>query len=355
MSRTAVSRSRRLTVSPGARASRRAASRRSRVRASASSAYALSGPVRRDGSIHRGEDFVQALGLAPEMEAAFDVVVDHLGEAPELALDGLGPLDQHVQNTVLGSLRKHEVVAAHLRRRLQLVVDTSVPLLDASGVPGEVEVEEIGAVGLEVEALAGGVGGDQDAQGVAGQVGVEAALELLSLRPHGLPVDGLNAVLGEVGPGDGLFEHRSEGAEVAGRVEAPGADCTPRLLLEDAAVDLEVPVDLQGLSLGIVVGAREADARRRGRVGGLHRLHQSAPRTHLDQLAHPGRSVGHPFGGLDQRRHRPLTWSLVRCFALPRWDEGAARAGGQADQRSKVPVRTGWTLPPTRIGSSTSR
>ena len=58
--------------------------------------------------------------------------------------------------------------------------------------------------------LAGGVGGDQDAQGVAGRVGVEAALDLLSLRPHGLPVDGLDALLGEVGAGDGLLQHRAE-------------------------------------------------------------------------------------------------------------------------------------------------
>ena len=143
-------------------------------------------------------------------KTAFDVVVDHLGEAAELALDGVGLPDQDLQDVVLGALRQDEVVAAHPRRRLQLAVDAPVALLDAARVPGQVEVEEVGAVGLEVQPLAGGVGGDEDAQRVARGVGVEAALDLLALRPHGLPVDGLDTLLGEVGAGDGLFEHLAQ-------------------------------------------------------------------------------------------------------------------------------------------------
>ena len=92
-----------------------------------------------------------------------DVVVDHLRQAAQLALDGLGLADQHVEHPVLDPLRQHEVVAAHLGRRLQLAVDAAVALLDAAGVPRQVEVEEVGAVGLEVQALAGRVGGEQDA------------------------------------------------------------------------------------------------------------------------------------------------------------------------------------------------
>ena len=53
ISRAADSSSRRWIVSPGARAFCKADSRRSSVRASASSAYTLSGPVRRDGSVQR--------------------------------------------------------------------------------------------------------------------------------------------------------------------------------------------------------------------------------------------------------------------------------------------------------------
>ena len=54
-------------------------------------------------------------------------------------------------------------MANDLRRGLELAVDAPVALLDAAWVPGQVEVEEIGAVGLEVQPLAGGVGGEQDA------------------------------------------------------------------------------------------------------------------------------------------------------------------------------------------------
>ena len=100
-------------------------------------------------------------------KAPLDVVVDHLGKAAELALDGLGLLHQDFENAVLLALREHEVVTTHLRRRLKLAVDAPVALLDAAGIPGQVEVEEIGAVGLEVQPFAGGVGGEQNPQRVA--------------------------------------------------------------------------------------------------------------------------------------------------------------------------------------------
>ena len=103
-------------------------------------------------------------------QSALDVVVDHLGEAAEFALDGLRLADQHFQHAILGALREHEVVAADLRGRLQLAVDAPVALLDAAGVPGQVEVEQVGAVRLEVQSLAGGVGGDQDAQRIVRRV-----------------------------------------------------------------------------------------------------------------------------------------------------------------------------------------
>ena len=73
-------------------------------------------------------------------------------------------------------------------------------------------------------------------------------------------------------------------AELTGRVEAPGAEVAPRLLLQDAAVDLEVPVHLQGLALGIVVSAGQTHARRLAR-GRFDRFYQPAPRTYLDQFA----------------------------------------------------------------------
>ena len=127
----------------------------------------------------------QPLGVAVAdalPEPALDVVVDHLREAAQLLLDRLGLADEHLEHAVLGALGQDEVVAADLVGRLELAVDAAVALLDAAGVPRQVEVEEVGAVRLEVQALAGGVGGDQDAQRVLGRVGVEAALDLLAPR-----------------------------------------------------------------------------------------------------------------------------------------------------------------------------
>jgi hypothetical protein len=53
-------------------------------------------------------------------------------------------------------------MAADLFRVLERAVDAVVPLLHARGVPGDVEVEEVRAVGLEVDALARGVGREED-------------------------------------------------------------------------------------------------------------------------------------------------------------------------------------------------
>ena len=113
-------------------------------------------------------------------EPALDVVVDHLRQAAELALDRLGLAHEHLEDAVLGALREDEVVAADLRRGLELAIDAAVALLDAAGVPRHVEVEEVGAVGLEVEALASGVGRDQDAERILG--GSVLKRRLISLR-----------------------------------------------------------------------------------------------------------------------------------------------------------------------------
>ena len=125
----------------------------------------------------------------------------------------------------------------------------------------------------------------------------------LAQRLHLVGVDpdaGAKRRLEEVGIGGGdaaPAQGVQEGAEVAGCIEAPRPDGAPCFLLQDAAVDLEVPVDLQGLPLGIVVGAREADARRHRRGDLLNRLHQPAPRAHLDKLADARGTFGKPGSG----------------------------------------------------------
>ena len=139
-------------------------------------------------------------------ETTLDVIVDHLGEAAQLLLDGLGLRDEDLEHPVLDALRKNEVVTAHFLGRLELAVDTAVALLDAAGVPGEVEVEEVRAVRLEVQALAGGVGGKEDAQRVPGGFGVEPALDLLTAGAAREAVDHLDAPVGPLGTLDGLLE-----------------------------------------------------------------------------------------------------------------------------------------------------
>ena len=139
------------------------ASCRSRAASSSSSAMRRRSASTSAASSSRASRSASAVADAARAEAAFDVVVDHLRQAAQLGLDGLGLADEHLQHAVLGALGQDEVVAAHLGRRLQLAVDAAVALLDAAGVPGQVEVEQVGAVGLEVQPLAGGVGCEQDA------------------------------------------------------------------------------------------------------------------------------------------------------------------------------------------------
>ena len=143
-------------------------------------------------------------------QTALDIVVDHLGETAEFLLDGLSLLDEHFQHAVLGALRKHEVVATHLFCRLQLAVDAAVALLDAAGVPGQVEVEQVGAVRLEIQSLARRVRGKKDAQRFARRIGVETALDFLAFGPDGLTVDGLDTLFGQVCARDGLLQHLTQ-------------------------------------------------------------------------------------------------------------------------------------------------
>ena len=77
-----------------------------------------------------------------------------------------------------------------------------------------------------------------------------------------------------------------EGCEVAGRVEPPGGESGPALFLQNPAVDLVVPEDLQRLTLCVVVCTGEAYPRRlarRRKVDNL--LDKPLPRADMDQLA----------------------------------------------------------------------
>ena len=88
---------------------------------------------------------------------------EHRGGAAELGADALRLLHEHLEYPILGALAVEEVAAEHLAGGLELAVDAAVALVETARVPGQVEVEQIGAVALQVQSLAGGVGGDQDA------------------------------------------------------------------------------------------------------------------------------------------------------------------------------------------------
>jgi hypothetical protein len=133
-------------------------------------------------------------------------VVGPSADRAELALDGVDLADEGLEHAVLGAVLVDEIVAADLGGRLEGAVDAAVALLEARGVPGDVDVEQVGAVGLEVDALAGGVGGDQDAHRVLVGIGVEGVLDLLAGLVAHAAVEHEDALVGAVGAGDGLGE-----------------------------------------------------------------------------------------------------------------------------------------------------
>jgi hypothetical protein len=82
----------------------------------------------------------------------------------------------------------------HLRRRLPLAVDAPVALFEARGVPGEVEVEEVGAVGWRlIPSRAASVHTRMRSGSRAGSA-LKRSLDIIAvLRVVGLPVEGVNA------------------------------------------------------------------------------------------------------------------------------------------------------------------
>ena len=73
-----------------------------------------------------------------------------------------------------------EVVDVHLGGGLAVTVDAAVALLQAIRVPGDLPVQQPVAVVLQVDALAGGVGREQDAQRVEVEVVLEDGFDVLA-------------------------------------------------------------------------------------------------------------------------------------------------------------------------------
>ena len=107
---------------------------------------------------------------------------------------------------VFGALSEDEVMATYDLFALELAVNAAVALLHAGRVPGDIEMEEVGAVVLEVHAFAGRVRSDKNPQGLEIRGGVEGLLDLVEASAAGSALIRGDALLGAVGIGEGGFE-----------------------------------------------------------------------------------------------------------------------------------------------------
>jgi hypothetical protein len=112
----------------------------------------------------------------------FADLLDLLGGAvEELQVGGEGGAGTFGEFGILAEAGSDEVIHLHLRRALAVAVDAAVALLQAVGVPGDLVVDEAVAVALEVDAFAGGVGGEQDADGRVLGVELESGFDALAV------------------------------------------------------------------------------------------------------------------------------------------------------------------------------
>lgn len=75
-----------------------------------------------------------------------------------------------------------------------------------SWVPGQVEMEKVAAMPLEVQAFARGVGSDQDAERMVVGRGVEGPLDVLSTVGRGRTAEDCDPILGTLCMHDGLAQ-----------------------------------------------------------------------------------------------------------------------------------------------------
>jgi hypothetical protein len=104
----------------------------------------------------------------------------------------------------LSSPARRLVVAPHDVGGLEGAIDPTVALLHPPRVPGQIEVEEICTLGLEVHAFARRVGANEDADRMPPVV--ERLLDLLPIFLGHPAVQGEDAPLGSLGAGERRFE-----------------------------------------------------------------------------------------------------------------------------------------------------
>ena len=149
---------------------------------------------------------IDLVGGNAEFQPGGQTLFENLGKATEFVLDGGGFADKGLEDAVLGALLVEEVVAVNLGGRLKFTVNAPIPLFQAAGVPRDIVVEKVVAVGLEVEAFPGGVGGEENADRIGGRVGVEGRFDGFPLIGTGGTAVNFDAGVGLIGAGKGVGE-----------------------------------------------------------------------------------------------------------------------------------------------------
>ncbi len=154
-------------------------------------------------------------------DAGAQSLLNDLGEAAQFEPDGLGLADKRAQHAIFGALRIDEIMAEDLAVGLELAIYAAIALLQPGWIPRQIKMNEVPAVGLEIESLAGSVGGNEDAEGISLGRLVEGAFQVVAFLWGGWTVEDFKPGVGAVGPRDrGL----KLGAEVAGSVLVFGED-----------------------------------------------------------------------------------------------------------------------------------
>jgi hypothetical protein len=109
----------------------------------------------------------------------------HFAGGAELLSDHLRLANERIQNPVLLALVIEEIAAGHDLRRLQLAIDAAIALFKARRVPRQVDVDEIMAARLQVQAFARGIGADKDADKLFLEGRIEGDLDAVALLQAG--------------------------------------------------------------------------------------------------------------------------------------------------------------------------
>ena len=113
-------------------------------------------------------------------EAISNPLLDHLPRGAELPLNHFAFAHQGLEHDVGLALIVKEVTAEHLLGRLELAIDAAVTLLKTGRVPGQIEMDEVRAIGLKIDTFARGVGADEDAEQLLRRISIECRLYLFA-------------------------------------------------------------------------------------------------------------------------------------------------------------------------------